>query len=107
MSASDEYLWPTQVRDAQAEGSAKAIANWLIAARAQAIHHRNVMEWAAANDGAFPKRDEAVREAREEVMVLCRGLGRWAAVSSSELSSSASWRPGWLDLADWERDLLA
>jgi hypothetical protein len=48
--------------------------------------YRDLVErWAAANHGPFPTMREAERQVRREYEVLCRGLGRWAAVNPAEV----------------------
>lgn len=44
------------------------------------VYWELVGAWARDDSGPFPSRAEAERLAREELVVLCRGLGRWAAV---------------------------
>jgi hypothetical protein len=57
----------------------EARAAVIITQRAREIYWELVREWAREDSGPFPDRDEAERLAREELEVLCRGLGRWAA----------------------------
>jgi hypothetical protein len=60
--------------------AAEARAAVIISQRAREIYWDLVRAWAHNDAGPFPDRDQAERLAREELEVLCRGLGRWAAV---------------------------
>lgn len=54
--------------------------------RSEQDHFRRLMaEWAAAEDGPIPSRAQAARGAQHEMEVLCRGLGRLAALSPHEV----------------------
>lgn len=60
-------------------------AHVLLRHRAEDRFRELVREWAAADEGGFPTRARAEREARDELEVLCRGLGRWAALTPDEV----------------------
>lgn len=44
-----------------------------------------VAEWATRDGGPFPTREQAERQVREELEVLCRALGTWAALTPDEV----------------------
>jgi hypothetical protein len=50
-----------------------------------------VLEWAGRDDGPPPTRADAEEQVRAELEVLCRGLGRWAAVAPEELFPPDRW----------------
>jgi hypothetical protein len=56
-----------------------------IKARTDQRYRDLVQRWAAANDGPFPTMDVAEQQVRREYEVLCRALGRWAAVNPDEV----------------------
>lgn len=56
------------------------------------VHHtreehfrRLMLEWAQSEDGPLPSRPLAAAAAREEIEIVCRGLGRLAALTPDEV----------------------
>ena len=60
---------------------------------------RLITEWAEADDGPLPTRIQAAAAAQAELEVLCRGLGRLAALTPDEVFPQAVTTPrddeGW------------
>ena len=60
---------------------------------------RLIAEWAKADDGPLPTRLQAASAAHAELEVLCRGLGRLAALTPDEVFPQAVTTPrddeGW------------
>jgi len=81
----DVYEGPPVKSGPKAVENLRARVAGTVRERAQEIHRNKVMEWAAANSGTYPSCADAVEQAREEIEVLCRGLGEWAAVRAANV----------------------
>ena len=46
---------------------------------------RLILEWARAEDGPLPTRRQALAAAHAEIEIVCRGLGRLAALAPEEV----------------------
>lgn len=66
--------FPVTRRLAKDPATAQRLSNALRTA-ADEVRARHVREWCARDDGAFPSRAAASREAVQELEVLCRALG--------------------------------
>ena len=62
-----------------------ARAERLLEQRAAARFRELVLAWAASDEDEFPTREQAEDEARQELEVLCGGLGLWATLSPEEV----------------------
>lgn len=51
---------------------------------------RMILEWAGRDDGPMPTRKEAYEVAMNEVEIVCRGLGRLAALPPAEIFPPAA-----------------
>lgn len=93
MSGNNPFVVQSPGRIAAAQARAAAI----VAQRSREIYWDLVRAWARDDSGPFPERGEADRLAREELEVLCRGLGRWAAVPATEVFPPVAAPPLYLD----------
>jgi hypothetical protein len=100
----DPYSGPSLSPNPRAVDAVKARIRSFIERRADEIHYADVKAWAEANDGDYPSRCDAIREAREDAEVLFRALGRWAAVPPDWLSPSRRRGRSLLDTLGWDFD---
>lgn len=76
---------------AQSPRALSGIARRTIVFRREAVtrcHAQLVGDWASRDTGSLPTRVEAERQVDAELEVLCRALGRWAAVDLAEVLPS-------------------
>lgn len=83
MASPDNHPFVAASPQRVAEIEARAAA--LLRRRTQERFRELVLEWAARNEGAFPTPALADAQAREELEVLCRAIGRWAALTPAEV----------------------
>lgn len=92
-------------RSAEVLGEVKRRMRRYVTARAIEIHRADVAAWAGSDDGDFPTRIDALRQAQFEAETLFRALGEWAAVRPDQIPATKPSRRGRFDRAEWRWEL--